>query len=264
MVSDSSSSIHRTVDILQVLGSVSAGQSSSLGVLDIARRVGREKTQVSRALKALAETGLVERDEETMAYRLGWQFYALAVNAGDRRLRDAALPILRRLVAAVKERAHLSILRDGAVLTVLSEGPLRAVQVADWVGRTSPVHTTSSGRALLMDWNDEQVLELLSETEFTATGPNSPPDADTFLARLRQGRERGYAKADEEFEDGLVAVAAPVRDFQGLVVASLNVSAPKFCIGGELDQIGRAVQTAAAQLSSEMRQRSAAGNGQLR
>lgn len=262
MVSDSTSGIHRTVDILQVLGS--AGHGSPLGVLDIARRVGREKTQVSRALKALSETGLVERDNESRGYRLGWQFYALAVNAGDRRLRTAALPVLRRLVAAVKERAHLSILRDGAVLTVLSEGPLRAVQVADWVGRTSPVHTTSSGRALLMDWSDDQVLELLSETEFAATGPNSPPDAETFLGRLRHARARGYAKAEQEFEDGLVAVAAPVRDFQGLVTASLNVSAPQFRIGGELDRIGRAVQSAAAHLSSQMRQQVGTGHGHHR
>jgi DNA-binding IclR family transcriptional regulator len=254
MTSDNSSSIHRMVDLLRALGSAQAGQDSSYGVLEIARRVGREKTQVSRALKALAETGLVERDPDTLAYRLGWQFYALAVNAGDRRLRDTAVPVLRRLVATVKERAHLSVLRNGAVLTVVSESPLRAVQVADWVGRTSPIQATSSGRALLMDWSDEHVVELLSETSFGPAGPNAPRDVDTFLARLRQARARGYAVSDEEFEEGLVATAAPVRDFQNGIVAALNVSAPKFRVEGEIDRMGRAVQTAAAHLSSELRE----------
>lgn len=250
MVAEGASAVHRTVELLQVLGSAEADHGSSCGVVEIAKKVGREKTQVSRALKALAETGLVERDEETLGYRLGWQFYALAVNAGDRRLRSMAMPVLRRLVATVKEQAHLSVLDNGSVLTVLSERPPQAVQVADWAGRTCALHNTSSGRALLFAWADEEIRELLSGTDFDSAGPSAPHTIDDLLRRLRDARDKGFAVADEEMDAGLIAVAAPVRDFRGEVVAALNVSAPKFRIGDDLARIRQAVVAASSHLSA--------------
>ena len=63
-------------------------------------------------------------------------------------------------------------------------------------------------------------------------------------------RQRGYAVADEAFETGLLAVAAPVRDFRGGIAAALNVSAPKFRLDARLEEAGSAVAEAAASLSA--------------
>lgn len=62
----------------------------------------------------------------------------------------------------------------------------------------------------------------------------APRDVSDLLGRLHLGRHSGYVVADEEFEVGLVAAAAPVRDFRGRVVAALNISAPKFRLGQTL------------------------------
>ena len=68
----------RDVALLEALASDEAGRTDGLGVAAVARLTGREKSQVSRALRALADAGLVERDEDTLVYRLGWRLFSLA------------------------------------------------------------------------------------------------------------------------------------------------------------------------------------------
>jgi DNA-binding IclR family transcriptional regulator len=218
---------------LAVLLALEGGEE--LGVTRIAELVGREKSQVSRTLKVLAEHGLVERDPESLAYRLGWRLFALAVAAGDERLAVAAPAALRGLVRTLEEAAHLSVLQDAGVLTVLSESPPHAVHAVNWVGRVVPVVGTSAGYALLLDHE---------RSELRRFGP-----VEALSKRLVEARTRGYALVDEEFEPGLVAVGAPVRDFRGRIVAAVNVSAPKFRFAARLEQAGEEVRGVADELS---------------
>jgi DNA-binding IclR family transcriptional regulator len=252
MASEESTTLRRAIDILDALGAAAVTGQPELGVGQVARLVGREKSQVSRSLKTLASSGLVERNPDTLGYRLGWKLFALAETAGDRRLRTLAHPVLRSLVARTGERAHLNVLQGDHVLTVLSEQSSAVIQVTDWIGLSSPVHSTSSGRALLMQHGDDEVRTLLEGVWFAASGPNGPPDLEELLARLHNARSRGYVVSDEEFETGLVAAAAPVRDGNRRVVGALNVSAPKFRLGPRLDTAGRQVKAAADHLSHLM------------
>lgn len=249
MADEGSTSLHRAIAILEVLGSRDGTAGQGIGVVQIARMVNREKSQVSRMLKTLAEAGLVIRDPDSLRYRLGWRLFALAASAADQHLLALAPPVLRQLVARVGERAHLSVLEGKNVLTLLSESPARAIETTGWVGRTTPLHCTSSGRALLFDRTDAEIRDLLNGTDLTADGPNAPRDVEELLARLRADRRRGYVLAVDEFESGLVATAAPVRDFCGRTLAALNISAPKFRLGRDLSAAGREVKAAADHLS---------------
>ncbi|MDI3389836.1 IclR family transcriptional regulator [Streptomyces sp. B-S-A8] len=260
MTVEGSTGLHRTVAILTVLGTGEAAEQGGLGVVEIARRVGKEKTQVSRALKSMEQTGLVERDPHSLVYRLGWRMFTLAANAGRPRLLAEGPAVLKRLVGVLKERVHVTVLCGEGVLTVLSESPMRAIQATGWVGRVTPLHSTSSGRALLFDHSPDEIRLLCAGLSF---GPGSygadapgasraPRDADDLIARVGQARKTGYALVDEEFEAGLVAAAAPVRDFRGRVIAAVNVSAPAHRMSRDLDRAGRLTQAAADQLSRAM------------
>jgi len=251
-----SSSLQRAIAILMTLGSEPATRRDGVGVVEIARLIGREKTQVSRTLKTLCEAGLVDRDPDTLGYRLGWQLFVLASSAGNQHLLAVAPRVLRKLVTVVGERAHLSVLQGGEVLTLLSESPSQAIQATGWVGRATPLHSTSSGRALLFDHTEDELRALLPAAAFRAEALNSPRDVEELLSRLAQARKRGFAATDEEFEPGLVAVAAPVRDFQGRIIAALNISAPKFRLGHNLEAAGMQVLAAARHLSQELNRRS--------
>jgi DNA-binding IclR family transcriptional regulator len=192
------------------------------------------------------------RDPDSLRYRLGWRLFTLAANAADQHLLALAPQVLGKLVARVGERAHLTVLEGKEVLTLMSESPARTIQTTGWVGRTTPLHGSSSGRALLFDRTDTEVRALLDGVDFGADGPNAPRDVEELLTRLRADRGRGYVLAIDEFEAGLVAAAAPVRDFRGRTVAALNISAPKFRLGRTLSAAGREVKAAADHLSQAL------------
>jgi DNA-binding IclR family transcriptional regulator len=149
-------------------------------------------------------------------------------------------------------------------LTILTETPPHAVQTVAWAGRLVPAHNTSSGRALLMDLERDELERRFAGVVFGVGGPNAPRDLDELYQRILVARRAGYAIVDEEFEPGLVAAAAPVRDFRGGVIAALNVSAPKFRLSGRLPLAAQAIKAAAEELSAQMgwdgaRSRSLAG-----
>jgi len=246
MAAAPSTSLRRGIRVLEALGGDEA-LAEGLGVLRIAELVGEDKSQVSRTLQALAEHGIVDRDPETRAYRLGWAVFALAARAGDAHLVTAAEPVVRALAEELGERVHLSVLRGPDVLTVLSHATPRAIEAQGWAGRTVPAYCTSSGYALLLD---ADVRALLARVELVRLAPSTPRSLAEVEARVAAARARGYALADEDFEPGLVAVAAPVRDFRGRIAAALNVSGPKFRLDARVEDAGAAVARAAAALSA--------------
>jgi DNA-binding IclR family transcriptional regulator len=130
------------------------------------------------------------------------------------------------------------VLQDVGVLTVMSESPPHAVQAVNWVGRVVSVAGASAGYALLLDHERGELARF--------------GDPGALWRRIRDARTRGFALVDEEFEPGLVAVGAPVRDFRGRIVAAVNVSAPKFRFGARLEQAGEEVRAVADDLSRSL------------
>jgi DNA-binding IclR family transcriptional regulator len=126
------------------------------------------------------------------------------------------------------------------------------VAASGWIGRTVPVHCTSSGRALLLDHDRAALAALLGPEPLPSAGPSAPADLPELERRIRRARQVGYAVADEESEAGLVAVAAPIRDFTGQVAAAINVSAPKFRLGNRLHATGERLRATAEQLSDAL------------
>lgn len=249
-----SAGLRRDLEILDLLARPEHG-TQGLGVSRIAELLGREKSQVSRALRALEAEGMADRDPDSLEYRLGWRLYALAAQTAEARLAHVAAPHLRRLVGMLNETTHLCVLRGSAVLTLLSVSPSHAFRGLGWEGVTVPVPMTSAGRVLVSDWAPE-ALRAWVDTWFTEAGAGEPArrvrTIDDLLREVAVIRRRGFAAVDEEFEAGLVGVSAPVRDFRGMIVAAINVSAPKGRLGTHLDEAGRRTLTVARELSAEL------------
>lgn len=248
----SETTLRRGVSILFALSADEARDNGGLGVTRIAELVGREKTQVSRTLKTLEKCGLVSRNVKSLQYALSWQLFALAARAGDRRLLELTPPILERLVARLQETAYLNVLRGNEVLTVASQVGSRVVQASAAMGQVTPAYASSAGRALLLDHQPQQMRAMFEAVTFQPHGPNTPKDAQDLITRVQEARPGGVAVADEEYEPGLLGIAAPVRDAQGRIVAALNVSGPKFRLGQRLDEACSAVRSAAAELSAHL------------
>jgi IclR family KDG regulon transcriptional repressor len=242
--------VRRAVALVLMLAGDEAFDAGGLGVKRLSELTGHEISRVSRTLEVLAESRLVERDSTNLAYRLGWRFFALAARAGQVQLRQKAARFVRLLADEFEERAYLSVLDGREVLTIMSESPAHTLQAAGWVGRSHPyLYCTSAGRALLFGYSDEELAALLGDLEFRPPGPNGPTSFADFASRLDLERSRGWVYVDEEFEPGLIAIAAPVYDFDGRVIAALNLSGPKFRAEKALAGAGPRLTDVAAELS---------------
>jgi DNA-binding IclR family transcriptional regulator len=244
-------SIRRGVEVLLTLGSEEAVAAGGLGVSRISELLAREKSQVSRALKALGEYGLVERNSDS-TYRLGWRLFALAEVARERRLLDTATPHMRQLAVRLGERVHLSVLQGVEVLTLGSESPGRVVEAVGWAGRVTPAYCTSAGRALLIDTDPRDIELMFEHVELIAHGPKTVRSARQLAARVTEARDSGIAIVDQEFERDLIGVAVPVRDGGGAIVASLNASAPRFRLLDRVDAAAGELLRVAGRLARQL------------
>lgn len=274
-----SSGLARDIEILELLGGAEAMRSGGLGVIQIAQLTGRDKAVVSRTLATLADALLLERDPNTLNYRLGSRIYALAARTTESRLVAESRAQLKRIAQFTRETSHLCVLRGGNVLTILSELSPHEFRATGWEGVTTAAWRTPSGRVLLSDWDLASLQRWYTEhgSDRPIVGPTDPimaaadfavlsapppekavvTDFDSLVAELSVIRSRGYALLDEELEIGVVGASAPVRDLSGRIIAAINVSAPKGRIDDRLDSLGRYVAAAATELSKQLGQASA-------
>lgn len=239
------------MEILEALASVEAQRRGGLGVVRLAELTGREKSQISRALRVLANAGIVERDPDTLEYQLGWRLFSLVARTADTRLSRVARPEMTALAKEVGETAHLCVLRDTDVLTVMSISPGHLFRAREWEGEVVHAVCTAAGRVLLMDFTLDQLAVRLPDIEQPC---REHPSRIRSLAQLwdaiRPLADQGYAVEDEEFEPGLLGVAAPIRDFRGRIVAAIHVSAPKERLAGRTPLVGEVTTRAAARISA--------------
>ena len=269
-----SSGLARDIEVLELLGGSEADQGNGLGVVRIAQLTGRDKGVISRTLATLGDAGLVDRDPETLNYRLGARLFTLAARTAESNLVRRSRDHLRRIAQATRETSHLCVLRGGNVLTLVSELSPYEFRTTGWEGVTTAAWRTPSGRVLISDWTPEALEEwyAVHGHDEAIVGPLDPvmaraglsvlaqppreravvTDFSSLQAELARVRKRGYATLEEELELGVVGVSAPVRDFNGRIVAAINVSAPSSRMGHQLPKLGEFVVQAAAELSKQL------------
>lgn len=209
--------MQRAIAVLEVL----ADARTELGTNEIARRTGINVSTVSRILATLARGGLVEHVTATGRYRLGVGVMRLASAVRDGLdVRSLARPHLEELARRTQETATLSIPGDhGAVTLDFVQSPLSVRSVAE-VGRPSAAHATAVGKVFLAHGG------VLRDGPLTAFTSRTITDRGALEAELARVRERGWAQALGEREEGLNAIAAPVLDRAGPLVAILGVQGP--------------------------------------
>jgi DNA-binding IclR family transcriptional regulator len=247
-----SAGLRRDIELLEVLGKYEIEHRSGLGVIRIAEMAGREKTQVSRALSTLAEQGLVDRDPNTMFYRLGWRLYALSAQTFEAHLVAVAAPYLRRLAELAQETTHLCVLRHDEVLTLSIASPAHGFR-SIWEGLTSPAPSTSAGRVLICEWDETSIAAKWTAEELAnVMGQRIFESTNELSIELKKVRQQGFSVVDDEFEIGVVGCSAPIRDASGRIVAALNIGAPKARLESKLDQAARLTRKIANELSQTL------------
>ena len=237
--------------MVAILDAVTDGPAAGSTCTELAGRLGRDKSVISRQLKELVRLGVLQRNIDGR-HSLGWHLFALAQRSGNRKLLDVAIPVMRSLATTTIERVYLTTFDGRAAITLASEGPRQAVEAAEWAGQLSPLSCTASGRALLFDHSPAEVRTLLGSQQTWGSLPGSPESCDELIERLAVERMRGYSSVVAEYEPDLLAVAAPVRGADGTILAALNISAPRFRREIQIDRLGTLVIRAADRISRDL------------
>lgn len=217
-------SIERAFSILETV----AAQSDGVGLTEIANRVNLPKSTVSRMLTTLESLGVVERLPDGEGVRLGAKILALAMQVPyGRHLAALARPYLLELAEAAGEAVGLCVPDGDQVFYIDQVQSRHHVQVRDWTGTRFPMHVVSSGKVFLAGW-DEAALARYLERPLVQYTPKTVANPAGLKKQLAQVRQQGYCWAIEEFEEGLVAVSAPVHDKAGQIAAALNIYGPAF------------------------------------
>lgn len=244
-VSTGVQSVERALAILDILA-----RSGEAGVTAIAGELGVHKSTAFRLVTTLEQGGLVEQSEDRGKYRLGMGVLRLA-GATTARLDvvQEARPVCRRLATTTGETVNIAVLSGNAALYLDQVAGSSSLQSHNWVGQHIPLHATSNGKVLLSGLARDELDDVLG-TDLPAFTEATVTDRAALLAELDAVRECGYATAVDELETGLTAVAAPIRNAHGDVVAALSVSGPTFRLAGErLDAAVPELLSAAGEVS---------------
>ena len=216
-------SVDRAIAILFLLA-----QRGDAGVTEVAAELGVHKSTAFRLIGALESGSLIDQDGERGKYRLGRGILRLAAATNERlELPTESRPVCRRLAADLDEAVNLAILDRGEATHILQEYGTSSITGRNWIGQRTPLHATASGKILLAYADAVTLKEILASNLHSYT-PHTITEPAMLEAELAAVREQGWASTAEEFEIGLNAVAAPVRDATGEVVAAVGVSGPSY------------------------------------
>ena len=236
--------LHKAMEVFRLF----TPQRKEIGVLEAAELLDRPKSSVSRCLSAMHAAGFLDRSSNG-PYRISMQMAAIGEMAKQgTSLQRSARPVLEALTAATGETSSLSVAVDGEAVNVDAVESPRPVMLMGVVGRRFALHASAAGKVLLA-WIPESAEERLRQPleRYTPATITEPAVLREELARIR---ELGYSVNWKELEEDLVAVAAPVWDHRGQLVAALSIAAPTSRISrGALPGVGGTVADAARQLS---------------
>jgi DNA-binding IclR family transcriptional regulator len=198
-----------------------------VGVVDIARNLGVHRSTASRLAATLASAGYLEAAGEPGRYRLAPKLTTLGeIAAAGADLRRAAAEPLADLVARLGETTHLGVLEGTEAITIDVVDGWQTVRMHSWVGKRSPAHCSSMGKALLAELSEEELAARYPGPALEARTPDTITSTDELREHLKLIRARGYAEDAEELEPHLCCVAAPVFGRDGSAVASISISGP--------------------------------------
>jgi IclR family KDG regulon transcriptional repressor len=242
--------LDRALSILEVLGQ----EEPELTLAELSERLRLPKSTVHRLLGVLEQHRFVEKAARGGKYRLGLRLFELGSKViANLDLRERARPYLERLVLETGETTHLCVLDDGEVLYLEKVEASRTVRVPSIVGQRYPVHCGAAGKSLLAFLPDDELDKLIRARGLKAYTSNTITTLAQLRSELQLIRDRGYAIDNEEFEQGLRCIGAPVRDYSNKVIAAISIAGPTFRITEEkIPALARSVVAVAKELSAEL------------
>ncbi len=190
--------------------------------------LGLPKPSLHRLFATAEAEGFLQRDVDGRSYSPGPRARRLAIDTiSSERIRTVRVAILKALAVQVEETCNLAIPeREGMFYLdrVETHWPLR-IQLP--IGTEVPFHCTASGKMYLSSMRSDYLVRFLKNHRMDKLTDKTITNPDLLKLELEGIRARGYATDDEEFMEGMTAIAVPVRDSRGRLLSTLSIHAPE-------------------------------------
>ncbi len=215
-------SIVKAVHILDLLKS-----RGSLSYAEILKQMSLPKSTLFKILSTLESEELVRKDQESARYQLGVRLIEWGSGARSQlEIRKIARPFMKKLSDALDCTIHLTVMTHGEVLPIESfesgNTYWHNFSFPGGVGIPAPLHATGAGKAILAYLSTEEIETMIQKKGLEKFTEHTITDPDRLRADLDATRRRGYAVTDGEHDEMVRSVAAPIRDHEGQVIASLS------------------------------------------
>lgn len=245
----------QSVERISAILNMIASQQEGAGVTEVAQQIELPISTVSRFLLALEQVNFVERVSASSRFRIGSAIFDLATRADFAHyLIKMARPYLLELAQVTGETTTLTILKHDEVYCIDQVPGQYNLQLQDWTGQYFPLHTSADGKIYLAFMPQKQLNDYLAQPLIKVT-PQSITDPNFLRQQLKEVRRRGYACTQDEYEQGLIALASPIRAANGQVVAAVGLGAPTFRLPAAherhqiIEQVINTAKSITAQLS---------------
>ncbi len=231
-------------------------EKPTLSLTNIARQLKLNKTTTYRLLSTLESLGYLQRDKQTKLYRPSLEVLRLGfVVLSGMEIRQVAAPYLRRLADEVQESVSLIVLDQHEIIYIDRVGSRHlVVSIYRPVGARLPAYCTSSGKVLLAHLSPERLETTLKAITWTRYTENTIVTPNKLKETLITIRRQGFAECYGEMMPELCAVAAPIHQHDGQVVAAINISAPAHRVSYQklIDEFAPQVVFTAQQISRSL------------
>jgi IclR family KDG regulon transcriptional repressor len=238
--------------VVQILECFTSGQPE-LQFTEMQSRIDLHKSTLYRLVEAMKSHGLLGQDEGTGKYYPGLKMFELGVLAVERlEIGNCAAASLERLVELTGETAHLCILDTSDVIYVEKVESKQTLRMPSNIGRRNPAYCTGVGKAILAHLPEKEVDHYLSTTPLRAFTKKTIIKPEELRKEFKETLIRGYSVDDEEISDGLRCIGAPIRDFNGKVIAGVSIAGPVMRITkSKIPELGAYVVEAANSISGQ-------------
>ncbi len=212
-------SFARGLEVIRSFSSDAPEQTLS----EVAARSGLTRAGARRILLTLQTLGYVHSDGKL--FRLTPRILDLGfAYLSSMPIWNLAEPVMERLAEQVGESCSAAVLDRSDIVYVMRVHTHKILSLNLGVGSRLPAYCTSMGRLLLAGLSDAEAEQRIRDSERMARTRHSLTEVSDLLAKVREARAQGWCRVDQELEEGLISMAAPVFDKTGSVVAALNIS----------------------------------------
>jgi IclR family KDG regulon transcriptional repressor len=224
-----------------------------LSLNEIVQLSGLPKTSIHRMLGSLEAMAFLEKDLDGK-YALGLLFLQFGQLVSERLdIRHTAYPLMKALGDEIGEAVNL-IIRDGNEGIYIEKiDSTKPVRVYTQIGRKSPLYAGACPRILLAYLPEQEIDAYLHDTELKPIASGTIISREQLLLALKESKQSGYSVSHSELEDYTSAVAAPIFDITGRVVAGLSIAGPAMRFGHQqLPELISKVKQTAAHISNKL------------